>query len=134
WTDDFATARAKGGQLIEIATTSVGEEPTALTALAAAINLLGGDVRQAVAFADRALALDPNHAWAWMRRGFGLVYLGHAETGLNSFERAERLSPLDPFAFNNRIGMGLANFALGHYEEAIGFATAALAERPGLTW
>jgi hypothetical protein len=30
--------------------------------------------------------------------------------------------------------MGLANFALGHYEEAIGFATAALAERPGLTW
>ena len=29
--------------------------------------------------ADKALQLDPNHAWAWMRRGFGLVYLGDRE-------------------------------------------------------
>jgi TolB-like protein/class 3 adenylate cyclase/Flp pilus assembly protein TadD len=134
WTDDFVAARAKGEHLVEVATMSVGDEPTALTALAAAVTLLGGDVRQAVAFADRALALDPNHAWAWMRRGYGLVYLGRPEEGLQSFEQAARLSPLDPFAFNNRIGQGLASFSLGRYEAAIGFTTAALAERPGLTW
>jgi adenylate cyclase len=134
WTDDFATARAKGEQLVEIATMTVGEEPTALTAMAAAVTLLGGDVRQAVTFAERALALDPNHAWAWMRRGFGLVYLGRPEEGLVSFERANRLSPLDPFTFNSQIGMGLANFSVGRIEEAIGCVTRALAERPGLTW
>ena len=134
WTADQAAARAKGEQLVEVATMSVGEEPTALTALCAAITLLGGDVQQAVTFADKALALDPNHAWAWMRRGFGLVYLGRPEEGLASFERAVRLSPLDPFAFNNQIGMGLANFSLGRYEEAIRLASGALAERPGLTW
>jgi adenylate cyclase len=134
WTDDFAAARAKGEHLVEVATMTVGEEPTALTALAAALTLLGGDVRQAVAFADKALALDPNHAWAWMRRGFGLVYLGDPEAGLASFERAERLSPLDPFAFNNLVGKGLAHFSVGRFEDAITCVSRALSERPGLTW
>jgi len=134
WTADIAGARAKGEHLVEVGTMSVGEEPTALTALAAAVTLLGGDVRQAVTFADKALKLDPNHAWAWMRRGFGLVYLGRPEEGIASFEKATRLSPLDPFAFNNQIGLGLANFSLGRYEEAVRYATSALAERPGLTW
>jgi len=134
WTADFDTTRAKGEQLVEIATMTVGEEPTALTALAAAVTLLGGDVRQAVTFAEKALTLDPNHAWAWMRRGFGLVYLGQPEEGIVSFERAGRLSPLDPFAFNNQIGLGLANFSTGRYEAALGFVTRALSERPGLTW
>ncbi len=113
---------------------TVGEESTALTALAAAVTLLGGSVRQAVNFADKALALDPNHAWAWMRRGFGLVYMADPEAGLVSFERATRLSPLDPFAFNNQIGMGLAHFSSGRLEEATAYVTRALAERPGLTW
>jgi adenylate cyclase len=134
WTDDFETARSKGRQMVETATMTVGEEPTALTALAAAITLLGGDVRQAVTFADKALVLDPNHAWAWMRRGFGMIYLGEPEEGLKSLERASRLSPLDPFAFNSQIGMGLANFSLGRLDEAVVFVSRALAERPGLTW
>ncbi|HVX82966.1 MAG TPA: adenylate/guanylate cyclase domain-containing protein, partial [Devosiaceae bacterium] len=134
WTADFDAARRKGEALVEVATMTVGEEPTALTALAAAITLLGGDVRQAVRFADKALALDPNHAWAWMRRGYGKVYLGEPEEGIVSFERAARLSPLDPFAFNNQIGMGLANFSLGRFDEALRLVTGALAERPGLTW
>jgi len=78
--------------------------------------------------------LDPNHAWAWMRRGFGMIYLGEPEEGLKSLERASRLSPLDPFAFNSQIGMGLANFSLGRLDEAVVFVSRALAERPGLTW
>jgi tetratricopeptide (TPR) repeat protein len=69
-----------------------------------------------------------------MRRGYGKVYLGEPEEGIVSFERAARLSPLDPFAFNNQIGMGLANFSLGRFDEALRLVTGALAERPGLTW
>jgi tetratricopeptide (TPR) repeat protein len=95
---------------------------------------LGIDVQQAAAFADQALALDPNHAWAWMRRGFGQVYLGNPEEGLVAFERSARLSPLDPFAFNVHLGMGLAHFAAGRPQMAIQFARKALSERPGLTW
>jgi TolB-like protein/Flp pilus assembly protein TadD len=134
WTTDLAAERAKGQKLIEIATQTVGDDPTALTALSTAMMQLGGNVADAVAFVDKALSLDPNLAWGWMRRGFGLVYLGQPEEGLVSLQKAERLSPLDPFAFNFYIGMGLAHFAAERPADAIQFTRRALAERPGLTW
>jgi adenylate cyclase len=134
WATDVAAERAEGERLIERATQTVGDDPTALTALASAMMQLGGDVQQASNFAERALGLDPNHSWAWMRRGFGLVYLGRPEEGLKAFEQSVRLSPLDPFAFNVHLGMGLAHFAAGRPEKAIEMARQALAERPGLTW
>jgi TolB-like protein/class 3 adenylate cyclase/Flp pilus assembly protein TadD len=134
WTEDVDGDRQKGERRVEVATMNVQDDPTALTALSTAMMLLGGDVAQAVSFTDRALALDPNLSWAWMRRGFGLVYLGRPEEALTSFDTATRLSPLDPFTFNIHVGMGLVHFSLGHMQEAIGFARRALAERPGLTW
>ena len=134
WSTDFAAERQAAQQLIEQATMVVSDDPTALTALASAMMQVGGDVAQAAAFADQALVLDPNHAWAWMRRGFGQVYLGNPEEGLVAFQRSDRLSPLDPFAFNVHLGMGLAHFAAGRPLQALQFARQALSERPGLTW
>jgi adenylate cyclase len=134
WATDVAAERAEGERLIELATQTVGDDPTALTALASAMMQLGGDVQQAVNFAERALTLDPNHSWAWMRKGYGLVYLGRPEEGLTAFEHSARLSPLDPFAFNVHLGMGLAHFSAGRPDKAIDLARQALAERPGLTW
>lgn len=134
WSTDVAAERREGERLIEIATQTVGDDPTALTALASAMMQLGGDVQQAAWFAERALQLDPNHAWAWMRRGYGQVYLGDPDEGLRAFEKSARMSPLDPFAFNVHLGMGLAHFAAGRPERSVEFARQALAQRPGLTW
>ena len=134
WTMDFAAEREAAGRLIETAIRTIGDDPTALTALGSAIMMLGRDVPQAAALADRALALDPNHAWAWMRRGWGQIYLGNPEDAIPAFERAMRLSPLDPFTFNIQIGMGLAHFAAGRPQQAIIWAHRALSERPGITW
>jgi len=134
WSVDFAAERAAAQRLVESATMVVSDDPTALTALASAMMQLGGDVAQAAAFADQALVLDPNHAWAWMRRGFGQVYLGNPEEGLVAFQRSERLSPLDPFAFNVHLGMALAHFASGRPQQALQLARQAMSVRPGLTW
>jgi len=134
WTTDVGAERREGERLIEISTMTVGDEPTALAALASAMMLLGGDVPHAAMLAEKALQLDPNHAWAWMRRGYGLVYIGRPEDGLEAFEKSARLSPLDPFAFNVHLGMGLAHFAAGRPDRGIELARQALAERPGLTW
>ncbi|HEY9013108.1 MAG TPA: adenylate/guanylate cyclase domain-containing protein [Devosia sp.] len=134
WSNDFAAERAAAQKLIESATLVVSDDPTALTAIASAMMQLGGDVAQAAAFADQALVLDPNHAWAWMRRGFGQVYLGNPEEGLAAFQQSERLSPLDPFAFNVHLGMGLAHFAAGRPQQALQMARQAMSERPGLNW
>ena len=134
WTHDITTERAVARELIELAAATVSGDPTAMTALASAMMQTGGDVAQATALADRALAIDPNHAWAWMRRGFGQVYLGNPEDGLTAFERSARLSPLDPFSFNMHLGMGLAHFGAGRLQQAVEMAQRALADRPGLTW
>jgi tetratricopeptide (TPR) repeat protein len=134
WASDFAAERAAASRYIELATETVSDDATALTALASAMMQTGGDVGQAAELADRALALDPNHAWAWMRRGFGQVYLGQPEEGLKSFEKSMRLSPLDPFNFNVYLGMGLASFAAERPQEAVTYARRAMAERPGLNW
>jgi adenylate cyclase len=134
WASDFDTERNAARKLIEHTVMTVHDDPTALTALASAMMQIGSDVVQAASFADQALALDPNHAWAWMRRGFGQVYLGNPEEGLVAFERSARLSPIDPFAFNVHLGMALAHFAAGRPPQAIQLARRALAERPGLGW
>lgn len=134
WAKDFSTERRAAERFLTLATETVADDPTALTALASAMMLLGRDVEHALGLADRALKLDPNHAWAWMRRGWGLVYTGRFEDGLAAFEKVERLSPLDPFMFNVYLGMGLANFAAERPQVAIQFARRALAERPGLNW
>ena len=134
WSTDFAEERRRAARLIETAVRTIGDDPTALTALGSAMMMLGLDVPQAVALADRALALDPNHAWAWMRRGWGQVYLSNPEAGIEAFERSMRLSPMDPFAFNVHLGVGLANFAAGRPQDAASWARRALSERPGITW
>ena len=120
--------------MIEEASNTVGDDPTALTALATAVTLLLGDSTARRYFVDRALTLDPNHAWAWTRRGFIDVYRGDAEAAIAGFERAMRLSPLDPFSFNSYIGLGLSNFALGRPDEAVQWTRRAMREKVGMTW
>ena len=132
-TTSAATGR-EGQALIEAAADAVGDDPTALTALATATTLLLGDLDRAQYFVDRALALDPNNAWAWTRRGFICVYRGDAEEAITGFERAMRLSPLDPFSFNCFTGMGFAKFADGRFAEAARWTERALREKAGMTW
>lgn len=133
WTLDIAAERAAAEGMI-VAGMNASDNPTALTALASAMMQTGGDVGQALALAEKALSIDTNHAWAWMRRGFGLTYTGRPEEGLKSFEHARRLSPLDPFSFNVFLGTGLSHFAAGRPDRAVIEANRAVAERPGITW
>jgi len=134
WTSDPGEERRKGLALTEVAARHAGDDPTGLTALATALMLLEGNVPRALGFINKALLLDQNHAWAWMRKGFGLIYTGEPEEALDAFARAERLSPLDPFNFNIHIGTGLAHFAAGRSDDALPYPQMVLDEKPGLTW
>jgi len=134
WTDEVEKTRAEGQRLIDEAAETVGDDPTALTALATAVTLLSGDLDGAGHFVDRALTLDANNAWAWSRRGFIEAYRGNAETAITAFEHSMRLSPLDPFSFNSFNGMGFANFVSGNYAEAIEWTRRGVREKSGMTW
>ncbi len=134
WTADLATERAIGAELIERAARTVDDDPTALSALATALMLLPGDLDRAEHIIKRALSLDPNFAWAWTRRGFLHVYRGNGSAGIACFEKAIALSPLDQFAFNSYIGLGLGNFAEGRAADAARWTERAMHEKPGMTW
>ena len=134
WADDFAAMRAEGNRLIALAADTVSDDPTALCALSTATMLLFADLDRAQSFVDRALLLDPNLAWGWARRGFLHIYRGQPQEGVACFERAIRLSPLDPFSFNCYIGLGLARFAAGQPAEAVEWTRRAMREKVGLTW
>ena len=80
---------------------------------------------------DRALALNPNSAHAWMARGLGLVLQNRPEPAIEAFEHAMRLSPLDPLGSRGfTYGLALAHLTAGRYGEAIEWADRSLAAQP----
>src|SRR5262249_59215241 len=58
------------------------------------------------------------------------MYLGEYAGAIEHFERAMRLSPLDPLTYFASTGIAFAHAFAGRYDEAISWATKALHEQP----
>jgi adenylate cyclase len=89
-----------------------------------------GDHESEIEMADRAVALNPNSFLAWGSRGQVYRIAGLPEEAVRSFERAVRMSPIDPalhFAFG---GMGYAFIELRRFDEAIAAARKAQRHNP----
>ena len=78
-----------------------------------------GDSESEIEMADRAVALNPNSFIAWGTRGHVYRISGVPEEAVRSFERAMRLSPVDPQLHTTLVGIGLAFIELGRFDEAI---------------
>lgn len=133
WTDDIDSARNNALRHAEKATELGGEDPLILAVLGAVHTVLRNHGTARVML-ERAVAIDPNAAWAWSRLGWVETYSDRPERAVAHFERALRLSPLDPMNFNNYVGMGSANDVAGRYDEAIALYRRALQERPHADW
>ena len=72
-----------------------------------------------IEMADRAVALNPNSFQAWRARGQVYRIAGLPEEAVRSFERAIRMSPVDPLLHRSFAGMGFALIELGRFDEAI---------------
>jgi adenylate cyclase len=108
-------------------------DPLVLTVLSAAYALVG-KFDLALTIIEKALALDPNSAWAWLRSGWCHHYVSNPGTAIEHFQRAIRLSPLDPMRFNALFGIGASYFENDQYDEAIGWMEKALHEKPDAAW
>ena len=53
---------------------------------------------------------------------------------IGHFERALRLSPLDPMNFNNYVGLASAHEVMEEYDEAVAHYRRGLQERPNAKW
>ena len=85
-----------------------------------------GDCETAIDFVDRAAASNPNFSGAWNYRGWVYQVAGRYEEAILSFERAIRMSPLDPFLHNNLAGIGYALIELRRFDEAVAVSKKAL--------
>jgi len=127
---DQAKEIAEAARLARKAIELGKDDAIALSAGGYVLAYVVGDLENGAAFVDRALALDPNLASAWTFSGWLRTFLGQREVALEHFERAMRLSPLDPFMFSALNGTALVYFLTGNYEEATSWATRALQEWP----
>jgi len=82
------------------------------------------DWAAALKYFDRAVQLDSTLAIAWANHGTALLNLGKPDEALQSYERAKRFDPQDPYIY---CSMCSANIARNKPEEAIKAAEGALA-------
>jgi adenylate cyclase len=118
--------RSEAIRLSRLALDSEGEDPEIL-ALAAMISaFMVGDVEGEIEMADRALELNANSHTAWLARAWIYETAGRPEEAVYGFERALRMSPVDPMTHQTLVGMGFALIELGRFDEAIAAAKKAL--------
>jgi tetratricopeptide (TPR) repeat protein len=91
---------------------------------------LAGEVGMAAAALDRALALNPNAAHAWLARGHIHAVRNQPEAAIKAIERARRLSPFDPYTFLAAFNIALAHLTARRFEQAIEWADRALHDQP----
>jgi len=72
---------------------------------------------KAIAAAERAIALNPNAASAYLTLGYVLTSSGRAEEGIKLIDKAMRLNPIPPPIYP--LWLGNAYYLLGQYEKAI---------------
>jgi adenylate cyclase len=133
WVDDMAAAKAEALKLADRAVDLSTDDPLIL-AILGAVHTLARNYGAARVTLERAVALDPNNAWAHSRLGWLDVYVDRPDDATAHFERALRLSPLDPINFNNYAGLGSARQVAGDNDAAADLYIRALQERPNAHW
>jgi adenylate cyclase len=133
WASEPDLARAEALAHAERAGELAADDPLVLAVLGA-VHSIARNQGTARILLERAVSVDPNAAWAWSRLGWLENYTDRPAQALEHFDRALRLSPLDPMNFNNYVGIGSAHEIAGRFEDATQLYRRALQERPHAQW
>jgi tetratricopeptide (TPR) repeat protein len=106
------------------------DDAGALGAAGLALAFIVGDLDEAAALTDRAIALNPNLVWSWYFSGWVKLWQGEAEVAIERLKRAISMSPKDAQLFSMHDAMASAYFVIGNYIEALSYAKAAVREKP----
>jgi adenylate cyclase len=126
YTNDPQFERREAVRLLRLALSIDDGDADTLARVALISAHLVGDYESEIEMADRAVALNPNSYLAWNCRGQVHRLAGLPEEAVRSFERAIRVSPIDPRLHQSLVGMGMAFVELRRFEEAVSTVKKAL--------
>jgi adenylate cyclase len=98
--------RKEAVRLSRLALSIDDSDPDTLGTAAVTLAFMVGDCESDVEMVDRAVALNPNSFAAWHCRGHVYRIAGLPEEAVRSFERAIRMSPIDPLLHGLFAGNG----------------------------
>ena len=130
WTKDRAREVAEGERLARRAVELGRDDAVALTRSGHALAHLTRDLDAGIALLDRAVFLNPNLASAWFLGGFLRTWHGECEGAIAHFERAMRLSPVDPELYRMQAGIAMAHLFAGRIETASAWAERSYSNLP----
>lgn len=130
WMIDPSQETAEASQLARQAIELGPDDAVALCNAGWVLDHVARDTHAGVVFIDRARALNPNLATAWLASGWARFHLTDFEFAIEHFARAMRLSPLDSLMCSMQTGMAAAHFCAGRCDEAASWAERALRENP----
>ena len=122
WTLDADKEGAEGLRMAQRAVELGRDDAVALTRGGHALAHFTGDLDTGIALLDRAIFLNPNLASAWFLGGFLKTWHGECESAIEHFERAMRLSPVDPELYRMQAGIAMAHLFAGRIETASAWA------------
>lgn len=135
WSSDPVAERVRALDLATRAAEQVTDHVPTLVAIAGTYSQASPDKAMAQTYLDRVLSIDPNNAWAWIRLGWLRQYTQDVEGSLAAFDRAERLSPLDPFAHQITFGRAAAHYRWSDDPtEGLAMIEEGLRRHPGVLW
>jgi adenylate cyclase len=119
YTNDPQFDRKEAVRLVRLALSIDDGDAETLARAAITSAFIVGDSEGEIEMADRAVALNPNSFETWNSRGHVYRVAGMPEEAIRSFERAVRVSPVDPRLHMTLTGIGMALIELGRFDEAI---------------
>ena len=119
YADDPQFERKEAVRLLRLALSLDDGDPETLARAAVISAYMVGDCESEIEMADRAVALNPNSYVAWHGRGQVYRIAGLPEEAVRSYERAIRMSPVDPRLHLTFNGIGTAFIELRRFDEAI---------------
>jgi adenylate cyclase len=125
--------REEAIRLLRLALSINDDDPDAVAVAAVTSAYMVGDCESEIEMADRAVALNPNSFLAWSCRGQVYRIAGLPKEAIPSFERAIRMSPVDPRLHLMLAGMGQALIELRRFDEAIAAGKKALRQSPSFS-
>ena len=125
--------RKEAVRLARLALSIDDGDPDTLARASVISAFMVGDSEAEIEMADRAVALNPNSWSTWNCRGEVYRIAGLQEEAIRSFERAVRMSPVDPRLNLTLSSIGFAFIELRRFDEAVVAGKRALRQNPSFS-